>query len=131
MTKNADVYQYKYSGYGIGLDRKGEFSFGNSGIGKNVIVFGVDVTNSSHADNRKNNILVLGKCFIQGINDTTIHAEKLYLINFTENNKKICLSLHYNGANSYLFINRTEIHKFQAKDSEIVANPLCLGNISK
>ena len=131
MTKNADVYQYKYSGYGIGLDRKGEFSFGNSGIGKNVIVFGVDVTNSSHADNRKNNILVLGKCFIQGINDKTIYAEKLYLINFTENNKKICLSLHYNGANSYLFINRTEIHKFKAKDSEIVANPLCLGNISK
>ena len=45
--------------------------------------------------------------------------------------KKFCLSLHYNGANSYLFVNSTEIYKFKAKDSEIVASPLCLGNISK
>ena len=45
--------------------------------------------------------------------------------------KKNCLSLHYNGANSCLFVNGTEIHKFKAKDSEIVASPLCLGNISK
>ena len=54
----------------------------------------------------------------------------MYLINFTENNKKFCLSLHYNGANSYLFVNGTEIYKFKAKDSEIAASPLCLGNIS-
>ena len=52
-------------------------------------------------------------------------------INFTEKNKKFCLSLHYNGANSYLFVNGTEIHKFKAKDSKIVATPLYLGNISK
>ena len=45
--------------------------------------------------------------------------------------KKCCLSLHYNGANSYLFVNGTEIYKFKAKDSEIVATPLCLGNVSK
>ena len=45
--------------------------------------------------------------------------------------KKFCLSLHYNGANSYLLVNGTEIYKFKAKDSEIVASPLCLGNISK
>ena len=49
----------------------------------------------------------------------------------TENNKKFCLRLHYNGANSYLFVNGTEIYKFEAKDSETVATPLCLGNISK
>ena len=55
----------------------------------------------------------------------------MYSINFTEKNKKFCLSLHYNGANSYLFVNGTEIIKFKAKDSEIVASPLCLGNISK
>ena len=79
----------------------------------------------------KNNILVLGKDFVQEINDTTIYAEKLYSINFTENNKKFCLSLHYDGDNSYLFVNGTEIYKFKAKDSEIVASPLCLGNISK
>ena len=57
--------------------------------------------------------------------------KKLYKISFTGKNKKFCLSLHYNGANSYLFVNGKEIHKFKAKGSEIVASPLCLGNISK
>ena len=52
-------------------------------------------------------------------------------INFTKVNTKFCLSLHYNGANSYLFVNGTEIHKFTAKNSEIVPNNLCLGNVSK
>ena len=55
----------------------------------------------------------------------------MYSINFTVTKKKFCWSLHYNGANSYLFINATEIYKFKAKDSEIVATPLCLGNILK
>ena len=55
----------------------------------------------------------------------------MYSINFTVTKKEFCLSLHYNGANSYLFVNGTEICKFKAKDSEIVASPLCLGNISK
>ena len=55
----------------------------------------------------------------------------MYSINFTEHNKKFCLSLHYNGANSYLFVNGKEIHKFKAKDFETLATPLCLGNISK
>ena len=55
----------------------------------------------------------------------------MHKINFTEKSKKFCLSLHYNEANSYLFVNGTEIHKFKAKDSEIVASPLCLGKISK
>ena len=55
----------------------------------------------------------------------------MYSINFTVTKKKCCLSLHYNGANSYLFVNGTEIYKFKAKDSEIVGSPLCLGNISK
>ena len=55
----------------------------------------------------------------------------MYWINFTEHNKKFCSSLQYNGANCYLFVIGKEIHKFKAKDSEIVATPLCLGNISK
>ena len=54
----------------------------------------------------------------------------MYSINFTENDKRFCLSLLYNEDNNYLFVNGTEIHKFKAKDSEIVTNPLCLGNIS-
>ena len=55
----------------------------------------------------------------------------MYSINFTVTKKKLYLSLHYNGANSYLFVNGTKIYKFKAKDSEVVAIPLCLGNISK
>ena len=55
----------------------------------------------------------------------------MYSINFTITKKKFCLSLHYNGANSYLFVYDTEIYKFKAKDSGTGANPLCLGNISK
>ena len=52
-------------------------------------------------------------------------------INFTVAKSKFRLSLHYNGANSYLLINGTEIYKFKAKDSEVLATLLCLGNISK
>ena len=55
----------------------------------------------------------------------------MYSINFTVTEKKFCLSLHYNGGNSYLFVNGTEIIKFKAKDSAILASLLCLGNISK
>ena len=55
----------------------------------------------------------------------------MYSISFTVTEKKFCLSLHYNGANSYLFVNGTEIYKFKAKDSEILASPWCLRNISK
>ena len=83
LTKNVDIDRYKYSGYGIGFDRHGEFSFGN-GLGKNCIIFGPDLSSSSHSNNKKKNILVLGKDFVQEINGTTIYAEKLYKINFTE-----------------------------------------------
>ena len=55
----------------------------------------------------------------------------MYSINFTVTKKKFCSSLHYNGANSYLFVNGTEIYKFKAKGSETVAASLCLGNISE
>ena len=85
---------------------------------------------SVRIDNNKKDILILGKGPTQGL-EHTLTAEKMYSINFTVTKKKFCLSLHYNGANSYLFVNGTEIYKFKAKDSEIVATPLCLGNISK
>ena len=74
--------------------------------------------------------MILGKGPTQGP-EHTLSAEKMYSINFTGNNKKFCVSLHYNGANSYLFVNGKEIHKFKAKDSEIVRNILCLGNVWK
>ena len=83
------------------------------------------MSSSVHVDNKKEHILILGKGPTQGLDGTTLTAEKLYSINFTENNKKFCFSLHYNGANSYLFVNGTEIYKFKAQDSETVAPPLC------
>ena len=85
---------------------------------------------SAHIDNKKKDILVLGIGPTQGL-EHTLTAEKMYSINFTVTNIKFCLSLHYNGANSYLFVNGTEIYKFKAKNSEILASLLCLGNISK
>ena len=88
------------------------------------------MSSSAHIDNKKKDILVLGKGPTQGL-EYTLTVEKMYLINFTVTKKKFCLTLHYDGANSYLFVNGTEIYKFKAKDSEIVASPLCLGNISK
>ena len=83
---------------------------------------------STKIDNRKKDILILSLGPRQGL-EYKLSAEKMYSINFTESNKKFSLSLHYNGSNSYLYVNGTEIHKFKAKDSEIVATPLCLGNI--
>ena len=61
LAKNADIDQYKYSRYGIGFDRRGEFSFGN-GVGKNCIIFGADLSSSSsHANNKKVIFLLLVK----------------------------------------------------------------------
>ena len=85
---------------------------------------------STHIDNKKKDILILGKGPTRGLKHS-LTAEKMYSVNFTVTKKKFWSSLHYNGANSYLFVNGTEIYKFKAKDSEIVATPLCLGNISK
>ena len=66
----------------------------------------------------------------QGLGGHSLTAEKIYSINFSETRKTSCLSLHYNGANSYLFVNGTEIIKFKAKDSELTSTLLCLGNVS-
>ena len=87
------------------------------------------MSSSLLANNKTRSILVLGEGFTQGIDNTTPYSEKLYSINFAENNKKFYLSWHYNGAYSYLFVNSKESHKFKTKDSEIVETPVCLGNI--
>ena len=91
---------------------------------------GVDMSSSAHIENKKKDILVLRKVPTQGL-ENTLTAGKMYSINFTLTKKKFCLSLHYNGANSYLFVNGKEIYKFKAKDSEIFVGPIYLGNISK
>ena len=119
MTKNTDIDKYKYSGYGIGFDSKGSFTHPGEEYSENVIIFGADLSSSVHANNKTRSILALDKDILQGID------------HFTEQNKKFCLSLYYNGDSSYLFVNGKEIINFKAKDSEIVPYLLCLGNISK
>ena len=100
LTKNADIEKYKYSGYDIGFDRRSSFSFTGDGFGENVFIFGVDMSTSVHIDNKKKDRLVLRRGQTQGL-ESTLTAEKMYSINFTVTKKKFCLSLDYNGGNSY------------------------------
>ena len=90
ITKNADTSKYKHKGYGICFDEGGSFSKGNISNGKNVLIFGVDEGSLVHANNKANNIYVIGDLFVQGINDTTLYAEKIYSQNFTQPSKKLC-----------------------------------------
>ena len=87
MTQNADTDKYKYQGHRIGFDLSGIFSHPDGGNRKNVIVFGADMTNSKHDNNKTKDVLVLGHGLIQKIDDTTIYAEKMYSPNFTVANK--------------------------------------------
>ena len=137
ITKNADYSKNNYTGYGLCFDEGGEFghtvkqgNFNRTTNARNVIIFGVDTSSSAHATNRTNNIYVMGKEFIQGINGTTIYAEKLFHNDFTELGVKFVLSLHYNGDNSYLFANGRQELKFKRKDDQMINEKLCLGNLS-
>ena len=82
LTKNADPDKHIYTGYGIGFDLHSEFLLPDSSMGKNVIIFGVDMSSSVDIDNGKKYILILGKGSTQGLDDTTITAQTQYWINF-------------------------------------------------
>ena len=113
-TTNSDPDKWQYFGYGIGFDSTGKFTHPDGEIGRNDVIFGADLSNSTvHANNKTQSVLVLGRGLIQKINDTAIYAEKMYSPNFTVDNKIFCLSLHYNGDNSYLFVNGKEVTKFR------------------
>ena len=108
-----------YSGYGIIFDSASSWSFDND-IPRNIIIFNVDNGSSFHADNRKNNFLVLGEGPNFGINGRFSSLEKF-----------CCLSLHYNADNSYLFVNGKEIFKFQANKKNVnFPTQFCFGSIS-
>ena len=130
ITKNADTSKYKYKGYGIYFDGDGLFSIGNINNGRNAATFGVHEDSVIHSNNKANNIFIMGDGFIKGINDTTLHAEKMYSQNFTQATTKFVLSLHYNGNESYLFVNGKQELKFKAKTESLVEEKLCIGNIS-
>ena len=99
-------------------------------MGTNVVIFLADLSNSQHSNNKTQNVLVLGRDFVQKLNDTTIYAEKMYSPNFSVENKIFVLSLHYNGDDNYLFVHFKQVIQFKAKYSEIKPRPLTLGSIS-
>ena len=106
------------------------FTLFTSDWGKNVIIFGVDNSLSVLIDKRKKIMLILGEGQTDGLDDTKIATEDKYSINITESRKKNCLSLHYNGKNSFWNANGVNISHFKTKDPETKIYPLCLGNIS-
>ena len=119
ITKNTDTSKYNYKGYGICFDEGGKFGhtiteggFAHTTNARNVLIFGADISFSIHATNRANHIYVMGSEFVQSINDTTIYAEKNFYRNFTDPGKTFVLSLHYNGDDSYLFVNGRQELKF-------------------
>ena len=137
ITKNANTSKYKYKRYGICFDESESFShvrkegnFNHTALARNVIIFGVDMSFSKHANNKANNIYVMGKDYIPEINDTTIYAEKMFYRNFTDPGKKFILSVNYDGDDSYLFVNGRKELKFKTKTDQIINKNLCLGNLS-
>ena len=91
LTKSADPGKYGYTGYGIGFKARSRFSLPDGSLGKNVIIFGADVSSSVHDDNKKKDILVLFEILTQGLDDTTVNPEAIYSINFTESGEKVCV----------------------------------------
>ena len=128
-NNTTDSDKYIYSGYGIGFDHTGVFTHPESNLARNVIIFRADISGSVHASNKTQNILVLDRGFIQKINNTIIYAEEIYSPNFSVENKIFVLSLHYNGDNSYLFVNGQKVTQFKAKNSEIKAKQMFLGSL--
>ena len=76
-------------------------------------------------------MLILGEGPTQGLDDTTLTTQAKYPTNFTQPRKRFVLSLHYNGSNSFLFVNVIQIYQFKGKNSEIRDYTLCYSNISK
>ena len=138
ITKNTtDNSKNNYKGYGICFDERSEFGhtiteggFAQTTDARNVLIFGADMKFSVHATNRANHIYLKGTGLTQGINDTTIYAEKNFYKNVTDFGKKFMLSLHNNDDDSYLFVNGRQELKFKPKTDQLVKEKLCIGNLS-
>ena len=126
--KNSDKEDYVYSGYRIVFDGKGKWSFGID-YARNVIIFGIDNSSSSHTD-PLNNFLILSERDTFGINGR-FGSPKKFSINFSKANTKFCLSLHYNADNSNLFVNVKQIFKFEANNKNVnFPTQFCLESVS-
>ena len=110
LTKNSDLDNYKYSGYSIEFDSRSFSSLSENTMGRNVIIFGADMSSSVHSDNKGKDILILGEGPTQGVDGTTFTTEAKYSINFIQSNRKFRLSLQYNGSNRFFFVNATKIY---------------------
>ena len=133
ITKNGDNSKNKYKRYGICFDERSEFGHtitegcrAHTTDARNVLTFGAGMSFSVHPTNRSNNIYVMGTGLTQGIHDTTLYAEKNFYRNFTDLCKKFMLSLHYNGDDSYLFVNGRQELKFKRKTDQLVKEKLCI-----
>ena len=130
IVKKSDKVKLVYRRYGITFDERDWQSFGN-GNARNVIIFGVDNSSSSHDDNLKNNFLIVGLGPTFKINGNFGSPEKTYSINVTKASLKFCLSLHYNDGNCYLFVNGKEIIKYKADNKNVnFPTRFCLGSMS-
>ena len=132
---NYDKNNYKV--YGICFDERSQFGQtitengrAHTTNGRNVLIFGVDMSFSAHAANRANHIYPMGDGLTQGINDTTLYVEKNYWRDFTDPGKKFIISLHYNSDKSYFFVNGRQELKFRCKTDPLVKEKLCIGNLS-
>ena len=138
ITKHAtDNSKNNYKGYGICFDERSQFGQtitedgrAHTTNGRNVLIFGVNMSFSVHATNRANNIYVMGDGLTQGIHGTTLYVEKDYWRNFTDPGNKIIISLHYNGDESYFFVNGRQELKFKAKTDQLVKEKLCIGSLT-
>ena len=120
-----------YKGRGIAFDSYGTWTHANGKTARNVLIFGTDNSKSSFDHNKLLNITNLGRGPLQNLlKGKSIEAEAMFDINFTEAGKKFVLSLHYNGANSYLFVNKKQIYKFTAQNNPVTGKKLNLGIIS-
>ena len=123
ITKNAsDNSKNNYKGYGICFDERSEFGhtiteggFAHTTDARNMLIFVAGMSFSVHKTNRADRIYLMGTGLTQGINDTTIYAEKNFHRNFTDPSKKFVLSLHCNGDDSYLFVNGRQKLKLKCK----------------
>ena len=94
-------------------------------------MFCADMSSSVQVDIKNKNILVLGECLTQRLDDTTLKAEAKYPLNFTQLRKTFVLSMHCNGDSSFWYVNAVKMYQFKAKDSEIKSYLLSVGNILK
>ena len=120
LSQSAYPDKYIYTCYSIRFDLRSKFSLSGSSMGKNDSIFGVDMSSSVHIDNKKKYSLIFSKGPTEGLGDSTLTEEAQHSINYSKSNKNICLSLHYNKSNIFVFANATKIYQFKAKYSEII-----------